>query len=247
MRFTIFELWAHMGIGARLITGTMLLMSIVCVVLAVERAITLLRSNQRSLNFAKQLADLLRDGDVDRAAHAALPEDGGHLGRVLNAAFRAYRSCPREDEDLTFESVARVLERQAQREVHNMRRGVGALATIASTAPFVGLLGTVLGIVNAFDSMAESGAGGLATISAGIAEALVTTAIGLLVAIPAVGVYNALQAFIDARAVDIAEASNELLEMLARQLRGVRAPVQTHEPRETRQSFRPRESIAPHR
>jgi biopolymer transport protein ExbB/TolQ len=247
MRFTIFELWSHMGIGARLITGTMLLMSVACLVLAVERAITLLRSNQRSLQFAKQLADLLRDGDVDRAAHAPLPEDGGHLGRVLSAAFRAYRSCPREDEDLTFESVARVLERHAQREVHNMRRGVGALATIASTAPFVGLLGTVLGIVNAFDSMAESGAGGLATISAGIAEALVTTAIGLLVAIPAVGVYNALQAFIDARAVDIAEASNELLELLARQLRGVRAPVQPRERRDASPSFRPRESIAPQR
>jgi biopolymer transport protein ExbB/TolQ len=247
MRFTIFELWSHMGIGARLITGTMLLMSIACLVLAVERTITLLRSNQRSLRFAKQLAELLRDGDVHRAAHAELPEDAGHLGRVLSAAFRAYRSCPREDEDLTFESVARVLERQAQREVHNMRRGVGALATIASTAPFVGLLGTVLGIVNAFDSMAEAGSGGLATISAGIAEALVTTAIGLLVAIPAVGVYNALQAFIDARAVDIAEASNELLELLARQLRGLRTPVEPREQRDASPSFRPRESIAPQR
>jgi biopolymer transport protein ExbB/biopolymer transport protein TolQ len=225
----------------------MLLMSIACVVLTLERAITLLRSNQRSLKFAKQLAELLRDGDVERAAHASLPEDGGHLGRVFHAAFRAYRSCPREDEDLTFESVARVLERQGQRELHNMRRGVGALATIASTAPFVGLLGTVLGIVNAFDSMAESGAGGLATISGGIAEALVTTAIGLLVAIPAVGVYNALQAFIDARSVDIAEASNELLEMLARQLRGVRAAAQTQDQRDSSPSFRPRQSIAPQR
>ncbi len=242
MKFTLYELWSQMGLGARLITGTMLLMSVVCVVLAVERAVTLIRSNRRSLAFTKQLSDLLRDGDVDRAAHAPLPEDGGHLGRVMTAAFRAYRVCPRDDEDLTFESVARVLERQAQREVHNMRRGIGVLATIASTAPFVGLLGTVLGIVNAFSMMAESGAGGLATISAGIAEALVTTAFGLLVAIPAVACYNALQAFIDARAFDIAEASNELLEMLARHLRAVRAqapgkPI----------SFRPRESIAPQR
>jgi biopolymer transport protein ExbB/TolQ len=246
MRFTIFELWSHMGFGARLITGTMLLMSIVCLVLAVERAVTLLRSNRRSLQFAKQLAELLRDGDIERAAQARLPEDGGHLGRVLSAAFRAYRSCPRDDEDLTFESVARVLERQAQREIHNMRRGVGALATIASTAPFVGLLGTVLGIVNAFERMAETGAGGLSTISAGIAEALATTALGLLVAIPAVGIYNALQAFIDARAVDIAEASNELLEILARHLRGVR-PSSNDNQREPSPSFRPRESIAPQR
>jgi biopolymer transport protein ExbB/TolQ len=247
MKFTMFELWSHMGIGARLITGTMLMMSVVCVVLAVERAVTLLTSNRRSMRFAKQLAELLREGDIDRAAQAQLPEDAGHLGRVLSAAFRAYRSCPKDDEDLTFESVARVLERQAQREVHNMRRGVGALATIASTAPFVGLLGTVLGIVNAFEMMAATGAGGLSTVSAGIAEALATTALGLLVAIPAVGIYNALQAFIDARAVDIAEASNELLEMLARHLRGVRTPAQTRDRRDASPSFRPRESVAPQR
>lgn len=253
MSFTIVDLWSHMGMGARLITGTMLLMAAVCLVLACERAYVLLQSNKRSLHFARQLSDQLRDGDVERAARAQLPEDGGHLGRVLSAAFRAYRSCPREDEDLTFESVARVLERHAQREVHNMRRGVGALATIASTAPFVGLLGTVLGIVSSFQMMAESGTGGLATVSAGIAEALATTALGLVVAIPALGIYNALQAFIDARAVDIAEASNELLELLARYLRNVNLPrdadvntrgkgaaAPTH-------SFRPRESIAPQR
>jgi biopolymer transport protein ExbB/TolQ len=246
MKFTIIELWSHMGLGARLISGTMLLMSIACLLLAVERAVTLLRSNRRSLEFAKQLSELLREGDVERAAHAALLEDGGHLGRVMKAAFRAYRACPREDEDLTFESVARVLERQAQREVHNMRRGVGAVATIASTAPFVGLLGTVFGIVNAFEMMAETGAGGLSTVSAGIAEALATTAFGLLVAIPALGIYNALQAFIDARAVDIAEASNELLEMLARYLRGVR-PATPAQRRDPSPSFRPRESVAPQR
>lgn len=247
MSFTIVDLWSHMGTGARLITGTMLLMAAVSLVLACERAWVLLAQNRRSLQFARQLSELLRDGDVDRAARAQLPEDGGHLGRVLSAAFRAYRACPKDDEDLTFESVARVLERQAQREVHNMRRGVGALATIASTAPFVGLLGTVLGIVSSFQMMAESGTGGLATVSAGIAEALATTALGLLVAIPAVGIYNALSAFIDARAIDIAEASNELLELLARYLRGVHAPRDSKSASASAHSFRPRESIAPQR
>jgi biopolymer transport protein ExbB/biopolymer transport protein TolQ len=247
MKFTLFQLWSHMGFGARLISATMLLMSLAVAVLAVERAIKLLRSNRQSIRFASQLAELLRDGDVERAAQAQLPADSGHLGRVLSAAFRAYRSCPREDEDLTFESVARVLERQGQREVHNMRRGIGALATIASTAPFVGLLGTVLGIVNAFEMMAESGAGGLSVVSAGIAEALATTALGLLVAIPAVGIYNALQAFVDARAVDIAEASNELLELLARHLRAARAPQQSRDRADRSVSFRPRESVAPQR
>ena len=100
-----------------------------------------------------------------------------------------------------------------------MKRGIGVLSTVASTAPFVGLLGTVMGIVNAFSSMAASGSGGLATVSAGIAEALATTALGLLVAIPAVAAYNALAGWVDARGVDVAEASNELLDLIAHQLR----------------------------
>jgi biopolymer transport protein ExbB/TolQ len=114
------------------------------------------------------------------------------------------------------ESVARALERQGQREVQSMKRGLGILATVGSTAPFVGLLGTTMGIVNAFQEMAKSGAGGLATISAGIAEALITTAFGLLVAIPAVMAYNFLQGWVDARSVDIAESSNEFLDVVAR-------------------------------
>jgi biopolymer transport protein ExbB/TolQ len=245
MNFTLIELWSHMGLGARLITITMLLMSLLCVVLTCERAIVLLRSNRGSLRFARKLAELLREGDIEHASKA-LPPTEGHLGRVMFAGFGAYRACPRDDEDLTFESVARVLERQGQREVHNMRRGIGALATVASTAPFVGLLGTVLGIVNAFQMMAESGSGGLSTVSGGIAEALVTTALGLLVAIPAVIVYNALQSFIDARAIDIAEASNELLELLARYLRSYQRRA-ANDVNEVGNSFRPRESIAPQR
>ncbi len=117
--------------------------------------------------------------------------------------------------------MARALERQAQREVQSLKRGLGVLATVGSTAPFVGLLGTVMGIVNAFQSMALTGSGGLGTVSAGIAEALITTAFGLLVAIPAVMAYNYLQGWVDARAVDISESSNEFLDLVAKQAGGV--------------------------
>ena len=110
----------------------------------------------------------------------------------------------------------RALERQAQREIQTLKRGQSIVATVSSTAPFVGLLGTVMGIVNSFQAMASSGSGGLGTVSAGIAEALVTTAFGLLVAIPAVMAFNWLQTWVDARAVDLAESSNELLDTVAR-------------------------------
>ena len=116
------------------------------------------------------------------------------------------------------ESVARALERQAQREQQNLKRGINLLATVGSTAPFVGLLGTVVGIINAFQQMAATGSGGLATVSGGIAEALVTTAFGLLVAIPAVMAYNYMQGWVDARMVDMTESANELLDHVARKL-----------------------------
>jgi biopolymer transport protein ExbB/TolQ len=238
MKFTLFELWAHMGVGARLIAGTMLLMSLASIVIVCERVALLSRSSKQSMNFARKLAELLGEGDLDRAAHNPIPGEVGHLGRVLQAALRTYQSSPKGDAELTFDSVARVLERQAQREVLNMKRGVGVLANVASTAPFVGLLGTVLGIVNSFELMAESGSGGLSTVSAGIAEALATTALGLLVAIPAVGAYNGLSAWIEARSVDISEASNELLDLLARHVRKGK-----HDVRDPSLAFRATKSI----
>lgn len=242
MKLTLFELWYHMGIGARLITGTMLAMSLASIVVVCERVALLSSSSKQSIAFARKLAELLGDGDLDRAAAAPAGDKVGHLGRVLQAALRAYQSSPKNDPDLTFESVARVLERQAQREVHSMKRGIGVLANVASTAPFVGLLGTVLGIVNAFEMMGETGSGGLSTVSAGISEALATTALGLLVAIPAVGAYNGLSAWIDARAVDISEASNELLDLLARHLHKVK-----HEARDPSLAFRTRPPMAAER
>src|SRR4051812_3842018 len=109
MQFTLLELWSHMGVGARLIVGTMLVMSLVSIVVVCERAAVLMVSSKQSVIFAKALAELLGDGDIDRAASTPLPEQGGHLGRVLQAALRVYQASPRNDEDLTFESVARVL------------------------------------------------------------------------------------------------------------------------------------------
>jgi len=137
---------------------------------------------------------------------------------VIGAGLGAYRISTLGPKEAAVDSVARALERQAQREVQSLKRGLNLLATVGSTAPFVGLLGTVMGIVNAFQQMALTGSGGLGTVSAGIAEALVTTAFGLLVAIPAVMLYNFLQGWVDARAVDISESSNEFLDVVAKQL-----------------------------
>ena len=115
------------------------------------------------------------------------------------------------------EAVNRALERVKEREIADLRRGLAALASIASAAPFVGLFGTVVGIINAFHSMAESGQGGLASVSAGIAEALVVTAFGLLVAIPAVMLYNYFTNRVDDFVVDMNDVSSELVSFVLKE------------------------------
>lgn len=219
MDFTLTHLWAEMGLFARGVVFVTALMSMASLYVMVDRLLTLMRSQRESLGFVAALSQKLEKGDLAAVAEEKFGKAIGHLGRVITAGLRAYSHSPRADVDLTFESVARALERQSAREILVLRRGQGVLATVGATAPFVGLLGTVMGIVNAFEKMAASGSGGLGTVSAGIAEALITTAFGLLVAIPAVLGYNMLQSWVDSRAVDISESSNELLDLVARELR----------------------------
>jgi biopolymer transport protein TolQ len=220
MQFTLTDLWHHMGLFARLIVAVLGVMSIASLVVMAERLIVFNRSRSESRHFAERMANTLTKADLATVANQKMGDKVGHLGRVIGAGLNALRLTPSKDKDMQVESVARALERQAQREVQSLKRGLGLLATVGSTAPFVGLLGTVMGIVNAFQSMAISGSGGLGTVSAGIAEALITTAFGLLVAIPAVMAYNYLQGWVDARAVDISESSNEFLDLVAKQVGG---------------------------
>lgn len=222
MEFSVSGIWAHMGLFARLIVIVMGLMSVASFVVIIERVLYFNKSRNESRAFAAKMGAMLGKGDVAKAAATKLGDDIGYLGRVIRAGLMAYRTSSVAKADVAFESVARALERQAARETQILKRGIAVLATVASTAPFIGLFGTVVGIINSFNSMAASGSGGLGTVSAGIAEALGTTAVGLFVAIVAVVAYNALQGWVDARAVDVSESSNEFLDVVARKLAGVK-------------------------
>ncbi len=224
--FTFMEMWHHMGLFARLVVYVLGLMSLSSIFVMAERLVSFRRSSRESRRFAGALAASVDKSGIDEASKTKAGKNVGYLGRVLSAGLGAYSMTRTAGTtvDLTIESVARALERQAQRENQNLKRGLNLLATVGSTAPFVGLLGTVVGIINAFQSMAATGSGGLGTVSAGIAEALVTTAFGLLVAIPAVMAYNYMQGWVDARMVDMSESSNELLDVVARRLDRSAAP-----------------------
>lgn len=227
MEFTLAELWGHMGWSARGIVIVMLIQSVLSLVVFAERLILYSKSTKESRRFAEHMSTILAKGDIGTAAKTDLGKNVGHLGRVIGAGLTAYRLAPGGSRDIQVESVARALERQGQREIQSFKRGLGLLATVGSTAVFIGLLGTVMGIITAFQLMAKAGSGGLGTVSAGISEALIATAIGLLVAIPAVMGFNYCQGWVDARAVDISESSNEFLDVVAKSVGATAHPIHT--------------------
>ena len=110
------------------------------------------------------------------------------------------------------EAASRAVERSTLLTVSDFKKGVGSLATIATTAPFIGLFGTVIGIINAFRGMALTGSGGIGAVSAGISEALVTTALGLFVAIPAAWMFNVFTNKIERLQVEMSNSSSELID-----------------------------------
>jgi biopolymer transport protein ExbB/biopolymer transport protein TolQ len=222
--FSLGGIWRNMGAFARGIVAVLAVMSGSSVLIVSERLLYFRRSRGESEAYAADLGTLVAGGKLDEAAARKLDlAKAGYLGRTLQAGLRALAGTSSLDVEARIESVARALERQTLREAALLKRGLGVLASVASSSPFVGLLGTVMGIVTAFQNMAASGSGGLGSVSAGIAEALVTTAFGLLVAIPSLLAFNWGQGGVDERQVDLAESSNELLDAVARHLRASRA------------------------
>ena len=242
MDFSILGMWHSMGLPARLVVVTLAIMSVYSLSIMAERLFSFSRAREQSRRYAEKLRDLLPGHQMVEAAQFAGTLKYGHIPRVLGSGISEYnkgrdalnKQGPHDvgDFDLV-EAINRAIERATLRVTADLRRGLGGLATVASTAPFVGLLGTVLGIITAFQLMAASGSGGLASVSAGISEALITTAFGLLVAIPAVMMFNYLTNRVEEMTVDIADASNELVDFFLKEGRfdepltnpGAKAPV----------------------
>jgi len=219
-----------MGTVARVVVVILLAMSAYSIAVALERFVTFRRSRERSLGFVAALQPLI--GSVGKLSEArALPErfKDAPLARVIGTGLIEFEqgvadlgSAAKDSVELELlrEGVERSMERAKKRELAGLSRGLPVLATISSSAPFVGLFGTVFGIITAFQHMADpskgGGGGGLATVSAGIAEALLTTAVGLAVAIVTVWFYNFFTTRLEQLSGLIDDASGELAERLMR-------------------------------
>jgi len=220
------SLWAQMGIPAKLVVIFLFLMSAWSIGVMIDRLLAFSAARKQSRAFAPTVAGALKEGKLDEAIKIADRYKKSHLAKVVVAGLQEFQahqmSSEISGEDI--EASQRALER-AEAIVHaELKRGISGLATIGSTAPFVGLFGTVVGIINAFKGISTEKSTGLGAVAGGISEALVTTAIGLFVAIPAVWMYNYFTGKIEAFDVEMGNSSSELIDyFLKRSQRGAAA------------------------
>ncbi|HEY3052016.1 MAG TPA: MotA/TolQ/ExbB proton channel family protein [Thermoanaerobaculia bacterium] len=215
--FSMLGMWQSMNWVAKSVVIVLAIMSVWSLTIAIERLWRFQNAKKQSLRLAREVTPLLKQHKLDEAINLARKKDfrHSHLARVLSAGLTEfqYESAQQLPED--FDLVAsgqRAIERETLMTTAEMKKGLGNLATISTTAPFVGLFGTVAGIIHAFQGMALSGSGGLGAVSAGIAEALVTTAFGLFVAIPAVWLYNYFLQKIERFQVEMSNSSSQLID-----------------------------------
>src|SRR5881296_1803322 len=219
------SLWRKMGWGARSVVILLFLMSAWSIGVMIDRWIAFGAARKQSRLFAPAVAGALKDGRIDEAISIAEQNKRSHLAKVVTAGLQEFQAhqVSAEIPGEMIEASKRALERASAIVHAELKRGVSGLATIGSTAPFVGLFGTVVGIIHAFQGIAAQKSPGIGAVSAGIAEALVTTAIGLFVAVPAVWVYNYFTSKVEAFDVEMDNSSSELIDyFIKRAARGKR-------------------------
>jgi len=228
--FSIVGMWQTMNWLARGVVIVLALMSIWSLTIAIDRLWRFQMAKKQSLRLAREVTPMLKSHKLEEAITHARKKDvrHSHLARVLTAGLTEfqYESSQELPEDFDIvDSGKRAIERETLMTTAEMKKGLGNLATISTTAPFIGLFGTVVGIIHAFQGMAISGSGGLGAVSAGIAEALATTAFGLFVAIPAVWLYNYFLNKIERFQVEMSNSTSQLVDYFIKNQARARARV----------------------
>ena len=212
--FDLISMWKQMGLPAKLVVITLFIMSAYSIGVMIDRFMAYSAARKQSRAFAPAVAGALREGKLDEAVKIADRFKKSHLAKVVVAGlqeFQAHQISP-DIPGEEIEASKRALDRASAIVHAELKRGISGLATIGSSAPFVGLFGTVLGIINAFKGISTEKSTGLGAVAGGISEALVTTALGLLVAIPAVWMYNYYTSKVESFDVEMENSSSELID-----------------------------------
>ena len=214
MNFT--ELLGHVGIFGGAVIVSLALLSIFSVGMIIDKHRRFSLASGQSQKFKSEFKKFLHGGDVQNLIEAARQHQNSHVAQVVSAGIIEYDGVAQSGGDpaASLELVTSAIRDSMSETLIQLKRGLGFLATIGSTAPFVGLFGTVVGIINAFRSIAATGSGGMSVVSGGIAEALVSTALGIFVAIPAVVAFNHFTGKLETFHVEMNRASSQLVNCL---------------------------------
>ncbi|HEX7962419.1 MAG TPA: MotA/TolQ/ExbB proton channel family protein [Terriglobales bacterium] len=213
---TFKELLGNVGLFGGAVMFCLALLSVFSLAVIVEKHRRFRLASRQSLTFKPVFKNFLHGGEV-KALIKALPSyEKSHVAQVVSAGILEYDSVRQSGRDAgaKLELVQSAVRDSISETLIQLKWGVGFLATIGSTAPFIGLFGTVVGIINAFRSIAATGSGGMSVVSGGIAEALVSTALGIFVAIPAVVAFNHFTGKLEACHVEMNRASSQLVNRL---------------------------------
>ncbi len=212
--FTIWGMIQKMGFTARAVAIILAFMSMYSIAIMIERFLTYKAARDQSREFAPRVAQALKDNRIEEAINISDRHKKSHLAIVVNAGLQEFQA-HQMSSDISGETVdasKRALQRAIAVKSAEFKRGLSGLATIGSTAPFVGLFGTVVGIINSFQGMKSAESAGISAVAGGISEALVETAFGLIVAIPAVWAFNYFQSKVDSFTVEMENSSSELID-----------------------------------
>jgi len=182
----------------------------------VDKCVRFRTASRQTQIFKPVFGKFLRGGDLQHLIAAVPQHQKSHVAQVVSAGILEYDGVRQKGGDpvASLELVTSALRDSMSETLIQLKQGLGFLATIGSTAPFIGLFGTVVGIINAFRNIAATGSGGMSVVSGGIAEALVSTALGIFVAIPAVVAFNHFTGKIETFHVEMNRASSQVLNCL---------------------------------
>src|SRR5881397_2537415 len=210
------ELLRHVGIFGGAVMVCLALLSVFSVGMIVDKHRRFSSALRQSEKFKPEFKKFVHGGEVHELIEAGRLCQNSHVAQVVSAGIIEYDGVRQSGRDpvASLELVTSALRDSMSETLIELKRGLGFLATIGSTAPFIGLFGTVVGIINAFRSIAATGSGGMSVVSGGIAEALVSTALGIFVAIPAVVAFNLFTGKIETFHVEMNRASSQLVNCL---------------------------------
>lgn len=214
--FSLIDIAKHISAAGWVIFAVLLAMSVWSIHVFIDRLLAFRKSRTQSLKAMNEAYERLEEGQMEEALAATRKYPGGNLARIMGAALGSALTDRRRGSSLDLDAADRSVEKERGQVTSGMKKGMTVLATVSSTAPFVGLLGTVIGIIVTFQQMGKTGQGGLGQVAGGIAEALIMTAFGLMVAIPAVWIYNYLNGRIEDLQIDVDTIKAEIIDFLAR-------------------------------